>query len=167
MDIRRFIYLFILVFSFVSCKTSTYYKMKDDTYYVKLLIRGPGSCSHMLLLNQNGKGKIIRGRTLDSHAKEFKSFYDVEFLSYFEVDSKEKMNEINNIIETISKSELTKNSYLLDARRKEMFVDGDKKFDVYGWKGDKLIEFLEKLSRYLPYDINSFCTTNSGILVKN
>jgi len=55
---------------------------------------------------------------------------------------------------------------LLDSRRKEMFVNGQKKIDVYGWKGKMLIRFLKDLSGDLPYDINSFCTTDSGLTLK-
>ncbi len=156
--------IFILfLFLLTGCKSQTYYELKDEVQDVKLIIRGPGTCAHMILFNQDGKGKIIRGRTLDSPAKDFTEFYDVEFLSYYKIDSKDELGKINDIIDSISKSNLITKDYLLDARRKEMFIKQEKKFDVYGWNGKKLIEFLKILAPHLPYDINTFCTTDSGI----
>ena len=157
----------LFLFLLTGCKSQTYYKLKDEGQDVKVVIRGPGSCAHIILLDENGKGKIVRGRTLDSPGKDFKEFYDVEFLSYFKIDSKEELGEINEIIDSISKSDLITKDYLLDARRKEMYIKQEKKFDVYGWNGKKLIEFLERLAPHLPYDINSFCTSDSGITQKS
>lgn len=170
MDINRIfkgavMALFLLLSA--GCKAQTYYKLKDNVYDVKVLIRGPGTCAHIILLNKDGKGRIVRGRTLDSPGKDFKKFYDVEFLSYFEIDSKKELEKINEITNSISNSSLVTKEYLLDARRKEMFVNGEKKYDVYGWNGEKLIEFLKMLLPHLPYDINSFCTSDSGISEKS
>lgn len=168
MVIKKTIFFYFLTFFlFTNCKSSSsIYNIKEDVYDVKVIIRGPSSCCHIIFYNRNGKGKIIRGRTLDLPAKNFNSFYNLEYLSFFEVNSLNKIKNINSTINSITKSELTKTNYILDARRKEVYVDGFKKFDIYGWKGEMLIKFLNDLSSYLPYDINSFCTTDPGLTLK-
>ena len=157
---------FMLFFSlFFSCTSSYYFKLAKVDYDSTFLIRGPSTCTHIILLNRDGNGKIMRGRTADEYTKEFRKFDEVEFVSIFKIDSKDELIKINNIINDISNSELKSSGYLLDSRHKEFFIGKEKKYDVYGWKANDLNKLLLKLSPHLPYDINSQCESSSGIRI--
>lgn len=149
--------LVVLTIVFAGCSNHYFKFDKNKQYDVELLIREPGNCSHLILLNKTGEGVMMRGITKDYYTNSFKKFDRIDFIASFNIDSDENLKSINDIINEISNSEKYEGSFLNDARRKELFVRGVKKANVYGMRSNLTNDLIYKLSNYLPYDVNLLC----------
>lgn len=148
----------VLLFSMlIALSCSSYYELsKNEPYRTKLFLRGPGTCSQLILLDKNGKGKAMKGRTNDYYQDKFKKFETIEILTDFKINP-DKLSEINALVEKIKSSDNVEGKFANDARRIEIFIDDEKKMDMYTWEPNILNDLIRKLSEYVPYDINSFC----------
>lgn len=158
----RFSLLTFLMCVTFSCKNDNYYSISktQPENNVKLLLRGPRTCSTLIFLNSNGKGKVIRGKTDDYHREEFEKFSSVEFLINFKIP-KENFKELESAVNQLKKSNLIESNYANDARRVQIYIEEVKKVDVYTLESSLVNDFLWKLSKDMPIDINTQCGTSS------
>jgi len=149
--------LVLLTIVFTGCSNHYFKFDKNKEYDIELLIREPGNCTHLILLNKTGRGIMMRGITNDYYTKSFKKFDRIDFISSFTIDSAKDLKLINNKIDEISNSEKYEGLFLNDARRKELFIGGIKKANFYGMRNNLTNDLIYKLSNYLPYNISLLC----------
>jgi hypothetical protein len=129
----------------------------NKSNHIKIIIRGPGTCVDLLTINENGKGRIIRGRSKDYYTDEFKKFHTIEFDDTFVIDSKIDLINFNKLIDKIKEGQKIIGNHVHDGKHTEIFINKEKKIDVYGFSKRQVIDMYLILTNHLPYDINSFC----------
>jgi hypothetical protein len=132
-------------------------KINSKQNEFKMITRGPGSCVDILILNEDGTGKLMRGKTTVDYKDEFVKFDSKEKDEEFKVTSDNDLTSINAKIDSISKLKVYKGNFAWDGKHTEIFINGIKKIDVYGFRNNEQIFFYMKLFKYLPYDYNTFC----------
>lgn len=139
------------------CKNKTESTSKGEKYNIQLLVRGPGECVYQIFFNKEGNGKIIRGKSKDFYKEPFKQIYTQDLKKDFKIAVKTDLDTINLILDSIAKKSEHIGGFYTDSSRKELYVDGKLKIDVYSIKSVEINRIMEKLKPNLPVDINYFC----------
>ena len=159
--IKYSLLIFLICITY-SCNKDSYYSISKSQpeNNIKILLRGPGTCSTLVFLNSSGDGQVIRGKTDDYHREKFKKFKSVEFLINFKIP-KENLKELKSSLNQLNESNLIESNYANDARRVQIYIDNTIKVDVYTSEFPLVNDFLWKLSRDMPIDIQTQCGTSS------
>lgn len=131
----------------------------NDSSGTKVLIRSPGNCTHMILLDKVGNGRLIFGTvnsTKQQYTEEFKDFEHVAKEADFQISSKQSLDSVNSILANLAHVDLIKSPQRHDAYRWELFLSGVKEIDEYG-KSQTIMDLLAVLSKYLPFEIDYTC----------
>ena len=149
--------IFVVLFFKVMLITqgcSSYYSL-DKNAQNKIFLRGPGSCTQLILFDDDGSGIALKGRSLSSEYEKFEKLKSIEVANQFEVkkSDRDKFNMLMNKLETTEISGRPKN----DARHIEIFINGKKKVDTYNFTENIVMDLLFLLNENIAHDINSFC----------
>lgn len=145
----------ILNFVLINCNKAT--ETSSDTIKgIKFFSRGPGECVYIISLNMDGKGNLVRGKSKQFYREPFKTLYQKKISKNF-IISGNQLDSIKILVARINKNVENRGGFSTDVSRKELYIDGKKKIDIYSWK-NKDIYLLEKyLTPFIPVKINPFC----------
>ncbi|RYJ42439.1 hypothetical protein [Flavobacterium beibuense] len=149
------LFYIVCVISLVSCRDE-----ESSNYDLKILSRGPGTCVNLLLYNKSGEGKLIRGRTKDFYKSDFNGFDRIDIDTVFKIKFVEDLNAINKKLDSIEGIDLVTGKFAHDGKHTEIYINNQKKIDVYGFRNEELTYFYLKFFNSLPYDINTFCESD-------
>ncbi len=148
--------MFILLI-ITSCNFSNKGKTSDfEEPYIKLLIRSPYGCTHVISVDENGKGKIKAGTEINN-LTDFKGFGENLKDSKFAIDNKNDLQSLNDLANTIRDKELLKTDRPKDAVHYELYILGTKKIDAYGRKSEQVNYLRDMLSKHYPFEIDYSC----------
>lgn len=151
--------LILSVFSILlfGCKNKAESALKEEKYNIQLLVRGPGECVYQIFFNKEGKGEIVRGKSKDFYKEPFQQIYTQDLKKDFKIAVRTDLDTINLILDSISKKPEHIGGFYTDSSRKELYIDGKLKIDVYSIKSMEINKIMEKLQPSLPVQINYFC----------
>lgn len=130
-NIRKILLLIALSVLIISCKERTATEKKYMKYHFYLLVRGPGECVYQIYFNENGNGKIINGKSKEFYKKNFEKLYVEKYISSFKISSKNDLDSLNLIMNKISKLPTLIGGFSTDVSRRELYINGIQKMDVY------------------------------------
>jgi len=145
--------LFCLMSTFllVSCSDVT-----SNKNYAKLLFRSPYGCSHTLIFNESGIGKIVAGEE-NEYSKDFTVFESIIRDEVFSIKKEDDLKSIHKIINDLEGKKLYTTSRPKDAFHYELYIAGEKKIDAYGRKSEVFNNLSEILSKHYPFEIDYTC----------
>lgn len=130
-----------------------------DSSISKILIRSPGNCVHVILLDKSGNGRLIFGTVSTMkqlYTEDFKEFDYIVKEANFKINSKLSLDSVNSILSNLTHDDLITSPKRDDAYRWELFLYGIKEIDEYG-KSQTIMDLLTILSKHLPFKIDFTC----------
>lgn len=121
-------------------------------------IRSPYNCSHQISLDENGNCVIIGGysSSLDNSIREDFKGFDKEYKSFKFKISNDDMLKIKSLLLKIDKNKIEK-KFKDDAFRKELFLNDEKKIDVYARDSEIFNEIQDLIVSQSPNTIDLLC----------
>lgn len=154
-NIKKSLLLIIISILIISCKET---KTEDYTKYpFYLLVRGPGECVYKIYFNKSGNGEIINGKSKEFYKKPFEKLYLEKSKNSFKISSKNDLDSLNFVINKISNLPAQIGGYSTDVSRKELYINGTKKMDVYSWRVEDMNSIERFLYPHLPIKITPQC----------
>lgn len=144
----------IFFLAFFSCKSDGNDK---SNYGFKLIVRGPTECVYNILIKENGDGLMIKGKSNDFYRHPFKSYSEIVYKKKFKINSKQKLDTLLAVIDNVSNSPLNKGGFYSDSPRKQLYLKGELKIDVYSIKSKEINEIIKLIEPSLPSKIQYVC----------
>jgi hypothetical protein len=153
----RIPYFIITTLLFIGCFDSSTEKgnpYNDDIY---LLLRGPGECVQKISFDSTGVGIATQGVSKEFYQDNFASFYKIYKTDTFSVTSRVDLDFLTSEINRYRAAKKVVAGFIYDARRVQLFINGELKLDIYNNNSDKVDELLKIFFNYIKYNINEQC----------
>lgn len=137
-----------------SCNPKTDQKSKDS--YMKILLQSPFGCTHLITLDESGKGEIIAGEDIDLNRESF-SFKQIIKRGDIDISGKNDLNMLNEIITSIKDKNLEKSERPKDVSHYELFILGERKIDAYGRESSTFNSIIDIISKNYPFEMDYTC----------
>lgn len=128
----------------------------DRSICVKLTLRSPGGCAHIIEMGRDGNGVITKGM-IDSYDKEDYAFEQIDKEENFSISNDEDLKRIKSIIIKLHDSEPIQGAKGFDAAHAELYISGRKMIDAYKSRPEAYQQINDILSKYLPFQIDQGC----------
>lgn len=152
------IHLFIITaLLFIGCIDSSIEegKFRNDDIY--LLVRGPGECVQKISFDSTGVGIATQGISKEFYQDDFVTFYKIYKTDTFSVTSRIDLDFLKSEIHRYRAAKKDVGGFISDARRVQLFMNGELKLDVYNNNSHKVDDLLKIFFNYINYNINEQC----------
>ncbi|GAB2669355.1 hypothetical protein GCM10027036_23550 [Flavihumibacter cheonanensis] len=153
----RIVNCIILLLFFIGCINYSTEKPCEESNEVYLLIRGPGECVQKISFDSLGFGIAMQGLSKEFYQDSFVSFYEILKKDTFSVDSIKDLLFLKSEIKKYSVSDKDVGGFIYDARRVQLFINGELKVDIYNNNRHEIDELLKIFFKYIEYNINEQC----------
>ncbi|WP_412985777.1 hypothetical protein [Pontimicrobium sp. IMCC45349] len=137
-------------------------KNKNEEDFIKLLMRSPYGCTHLITIDKEGNGQIIAGEE-QSYDSPFTELDYIIKESGISIGDLKDLEQLIEIAEKLDKQSLQSTKRPKDAMHYEVFVKGVKKIDAYARKSKEVNSIKDIFVKYFPFEVDYFCEAGYGI----
>ncbi|WP_281989341.1 hypothetical protein [Aquimarina aggregata] len=128
----------------------------DRSICIKLTLRSPGGCAHIIEMGRDGNGVITKGM-IDHYDKEDYAFEQIDKEENFRISDDGDLKRLQNIIIKLHNSDPTRGAKGFDAAHAELYISEKKMIDSYKSRPKAYQEINDILSKHLPFQIDKSC----------